>query len=106
MNSPENSPPHLRGASRIFGGFARGRALGNVDNIADAHDVAFDNLGPIMGKVYLYFCNTDPGQFNATSVKPTSTVKCTVGPTVGPVLKTIARKFSPVRSECLIILHD
>ena len=36
MNSPENSPPHLRGASRTVGGFARGHALGNVVNIADA----------------------------------------------------------------------
>ena len=103
MNSPQNSPPPLLGASRIVGGFARGHVLGNVINIADAHDVAFDNLGPIMGKVYLYLCNTDPGQFNATSVKPTSTVKCTVSPTVGLVLKTIARKFSPVRGECLIL---
>ena len=106
MNSPENSPPHLRGASRTVGGFARGHALGNVVNIADAQDVVFNNLGPIMEKIYLYFCNMDPGQFNAGSVKPTSTVECTVSPTVGPVLKTIARKISPVRGECLIILND
>ena len=105
MNSPENSSPHLQGASQIVGGFAHSHALGNIVNIADAQDVGFDNLGPMMGKVYLDFCNTDPGQFNAGSVKPTSTVKCTVIPTVGPVLKTITRKNFLVRSECVIILN-
>ena len=99
MHSPPNSPPRLRGASRVVGGFARGCALGNVFNLADAHDVALHDLGPTMGKVYLYFCNVDPGQHDLASVKPSATVKCTVGPTVGPVLKTIARKFSPIRGE-------
>ena len=94
-----NSPPRLRGASRVVGGFARGRALGNVFNLADANDEALHDLGPTMGKVFLYFCNIDPGQLDLASVKPSGTVKCAVSPTVGPVLKTIARKFSPVRGE-------
>jgi hypothetical protein len=59
MYSPPNSPPRLRGASRVVGGFARGRALGNVFNLADANDVDHHDLGPTMGKVYLYFCNVD-----------------------------------------------
>ncbi|KAF8814415.1 hypothetical protein BYT27DRAFT_7082360 [Phlegmacium glaucopus] len=99
MNSPPSSPANLRGASHVVGGFARGCALGNIFNIADANDVAIHDLGPAMGKVYLYFCNTDPGQFNLASVKPTGTVKCAISPTVGPVLKTVARKFSPVRDN-------
>jgi len=102
MYSPPNSPPRLRGASRVVGGFARGRALGNVFNLADANDVTLHDLGPTMGKVYLYFCNVDPGQLDLASIKPSGTIKCAVSPTVGPVLKTIARKFSPVRGECLI----
>ena len=102
MNSPQNSPPHLHGASRVIGGIARGRALSNVFNLANANDVAFQNLGPIMGKVYLYFCNDDPGQLNLASVKPSGTVNCAVSPTVGPVLKTIARKFSPVQGGCFL----
>jgi hypothetical protein len=102
MNSPPNSPPRLRGASRVVGGFARGRALGNFFNLADANDAALDDLGPTMGKVYLYFCNVDPGQLDLASAKPSGTVNCTVSSTVGPVLKTIARKFSPVRGECLV----
>ena len=54
MYSPPNSPPHLHGASRVVGGFAHGCALGNVFNLADANDVALHDLGPTMGKVYLY----------------------------------------------------
>ena len=50
MISPSNSPPHLHGASHVVGGVARGRALGNFFNLADANDVALDDL---MGKVYL-----------------------------------------------------
>lgn len=102
MYSPPNSPPRLHGASRVVGGFARGRALGNVFNLADANDEALHDLGPTMGKVYLYFCNDDPGQLDLASVKPSGTIRCPVSPTVGPVLKTVARKFSPVRGECSI----
>jgi hypothetical protein len=52
-----------------------------------------------MGKVLLYFSNDDPAQLNAASIKPSATVKCAVTPTVGPVLKAVARKFLPVRGE-------
>ena len=47
-----NSPPQLQlqGASRVTGGFAHGRALGNVFNLADAQDASLDDLGPMMGK--------------------------------------------------------
>ena len=102
MNSPQNSPPHLRGASHVIGGIAYGCALGNVFNLSDADDVAFQDLGPIMGKVYLYFCNYNPGQLNLASVKPSGTINCAVSPTVGLVLKTIARKFSPVWGGCFL----
>ena len=98
-----NSPPHLRGASRVVGGIARGRALGNVFNLADASDATLDDLGPTVGKVYLYFCNIDPGQLDLASVKPSGTINCAVSPTVGPILKKIARKFSPVQGECYVL---
>jgi hypothetical protein len=102
MISPSNSPPQLRGASRVVGGISRGRALGNVFNFADAGDVVLDDLGPTMGKVYLYFCNIDPGQLDLASVKPSGTVNCAISPTVGPILKKVARKFSPIRGECSV----
>ena len=44
-----------------MGGFACGQALGNVFNLADAQDASVDDLGPMMGKVFLYFLNDDPG---------------------------------------------
>lgn len=99
MQSPTNSPPHLRGSSRVVGGYARGRALGNVFNLADANSMQVDNLGPTMGKVFLYFSNDDPAQFSPASVKPSGTVKCAVTPTVAPVLKAVVRKFSPVKGN-------
>ena len=97
-----DSPPHLCGASRVVGGIACGRALGNVFNLADASDAALNNLGPTMRKVYLYFCNVDPGQLDLASIKPSGTVNCAVSPTVGPILKCVARKFSPIRGECSV----
>jgi hypothetical protein len=87
----------LQGASRVVGGFAHGRALGNFFNHAD-QDVVMNDLGPVMGKVMLYFSNDDPGQFDL-AIKPSGTVKCPVSPTVGPVLATVGRKFSPVRGK-------
>ena len=97
-----DSPPRLRGASRVVGGIARGCALGNFFNLADASDAALDDLGPTMGKVYLYFCNVDPGQLDLASVKPSGTINCAISPTVGPILKRVARKFSPIRGECSV----
>jgi hypothetical protein len=61
-----------------------------------------DDLGPTIGKVFLYFCNDDPAQFDLASIKPSGTVKCAVTPTISPVLQAVARKFSPVKGKCLI----
>ena len=59
----------------------------------DNEDV--DDLGPMMGKVFLYFSNNT----QLAGVKPSGTVNCTVSPTVGPVLKTVGRKFSLIRGK-------
>ena len=98
-----DSPPRLLcGASRVVGGIAHGCALRNIFNLADASDAALNDLGPTMGKVYLYFCNVDPGQLDLASVKPSGTVNCAVSPMVGPILKRVARKFSPIQGECSV----
>ena len=73
--------------------------LGNVFNLADAQDISVDDLGPMMGKVFLYFSNDDPRVVDFSGVKPSGTVKCAVSPTVGPVLKMVGRKFSPIRGK-------
>ena len=95
------SPPHLQlqGASRVTGGFAHGRALGNGLILADAHDASVDDLGPMMGKVFLYFSNNDPGLVDLAGAKPSGTVNCAVSPTVSPILKTVGRKFSLIRGK-------
>jgi hypothetical protein len=56
-----------------------------------------DDLGPRVGKVFLYLSDHDPAQLDLTSLKPSGTIKCAVTPTVGPVLNAVARKFSPVK---------
>ena len=96
-----NSPPHLQlqGASRVTGGFAHGRALGNIFNLADAQDLSVDDLGPMMGKLFLYFSNDDPGLVDLARVKPSGTMKCAVSPTVGHILKMVGRKFSPIQGK-------
>ena len=40
--------------------------------------------------------------WHLAGVKPSGTVKCAVSPTVGPVLKTVGRKFSPIQGKWLI----
>jgi hypothetical protein len=102
MQSPANSPPRLRGSSRVAGGFARGRALGNVFNLADANTMEIDDLGPTMGKFFYISPMTIQHSLTLASIKPSGTVKCAVTPTISPVLQAVARKFSPVKGKCLI----
>jgi hypothetical protein len=96
MNSPPVSPPRfeLSGASRVTGGILRGRAYGNVFNHADA-DMKFD-LEPRMGKVQVYTARVDP-----TLTKPDMVLKHKVTHKLKPILKALARGYSPVRSKLL-----
>jgi hypothetical protein len=94
MVSPPVSPPRdiLQGASRTTGGVLRGRALGNVFNHADDKDNIY--VGPRKGKVLVYQSPKDPMDH-----KPDMSITLEVAPRLKPVLKSIARKYSPVRSE-------
>ena len=98
MNSPPASPPRfeLGGASRVTGGILRGRAYGNVYNHADA-ETMFD-LETRMGKVHVYMARVDP-----TSAKPDMVLKHKVTPKLKPILKALARGYSPVRSKLFFI---
>ncbi|KIL68997.1 hypothetical protein M378DRAFT_1058818 [Amanita muscaria Koide BX008] len=53
MASPPAIPP-LEGSSRVTGGFARGRAIGNVLNLSDAPFLLADKPTPAKGVVRLY----------------------------------------------------
>jgi hypothetical protein len=94
MASPPASPPRnvLQGASRTTGGVLRGRALGNVFNHADGGDNIY--VGPRKGKVLVYQSPKDP-----MNQKPDMSITSEVTPRLKPVLKSLARKYSPVRSK-------
>ena len=96
MNSPPTSPPRF-GASRATGGILRGRAYGNVFNHADAAEMKFD-LEPRMGKVQVYMARVDP-----SLTKPDMVLKHKVTHKLKPILKALARGYSPVRSKLFII---
>ena len=95
MKSPPVTPPRF-GASRATGGLLRGRAYGNVFNNADA-EMTF-NLETRMGKIHIYMTRVDP-----TLVKPEMVLKHKVTPKLTPILKSLARGYSPVRSKLYII---
>ncbi|KAF8233142.1 hypothetical protein L208DRAFT_1218326, partial [Tricholoma matsutake] len=81
----------LQGASRTTGGVIRGRAYGNVFNLADSHDLETDAAASVMGKVYLYDSCVDPA-----TTKPKSAFKLKVMTSLGVVLSKLAEKDSPV----------
>jgi hypothetical protein len=99
MKSPPASPPRfeLGGASRVTGGILRGRAYGNVYNHADA-ETTFDS-DTRMGKVHVYMARVDP-----TVAKPEMVLKHKVTPKLQPILKALARGYSPVRSKLFFII--
>jgi hypothetical protein len=98
MKSPPASPPRIEsgGASRVTGGILRGRAYGNVYNHADV-GMMFDSETR-MGKIHVYTTRVDP-----TLAKPYMVLKHKVTPKLKPILKALARGYSPVRSMLLII---
>ena len=76
----------------MTGGILRGRALRNVFNHADGEDEV--HLVPHKGKVLVFQSPRDP-----ITNKPDMSIMSEITPQLKPVLKTLARKYSPVRSE-------
>ena len=101
VSPPPQTPPRLEGSSRVTGGFSQGNAYGNVFNLADADDVVMENVVPVEGKVLLYFSNQNPSDINLATLKPSASFKHQVVPTIKPVLKEIASRFSPVKSKLI-----
>lgn len=92
--SPQQQRSSLQGASRITGGTLRGRALGNTFNNADANDIFSSELKDRIGRVQVYTAPADPA-----TAKPNMELKHEVISKLAPVLKVLARKYSPVRSK-------
>jgi hypothetical protein len=93
MQSPPDSPAHnLQGASCVTGGFARGRAVGNVFNFADGVDIKSDPPEIYCkGKVLLYDTNGDMDK-----IKPKLSMKHEVISTLGPILSTLKKRYPKI----------
>ena len=91
---PEGPSPHisLQGASCMTGGILCGQAFGNVFNHADGEDKTY--AAPRKGKVLIYQSPWDP-----KTNKPDTSITSEVTPQLKPVLKKLARRFSPVSSK-------
>ena len=100
MHSPPTSPPKY-GASRTTGGVFRGRAVGNALNAADySSRNQRDYLGPVSGEILLYLSQDNPAGLVPESLAAYARLPYDYSPKtpIAPVLKKIARKYSPVRS--------
>ncbi len=96
----ERQPP-ANGSSRSTGGILRGRALGNAPNIGDPFDDVQQDVKPLSrGRVNVTIVQHPPGDLVIEN--PTSHLKV-MSPcyeTLGPLLKKVAKSYSPVRSKC------
>ena len=94
-------PLRLYGSLRETGGIFRNRALGNTYNAADFNDVVdvVDVLHPIPEKVLVYSSSQDPSNLSIQTMKPSAFVKHDVTRSIQPVLRKVAEKYSPIRSE-------
>jgi len=100
---PEKEAP-AHGSSRSTGGILRGCALGNAFNIGDPFDDVPQDVAPLSrGRVNVTIVQQPPS--DVIIENPTSHLK--VGSpcydTLGPLLKKVAKSYSPVRSKYLII---
>lgn len=97
MQSPPASPPQaidLQGASRVTGGILRGRAYGNVFNMADTDIPSGTRLKPRKGRVQIYTTHVDP-----SVVDPCMEHTHDVTPKLSEILKSLSRKYSPIHSK-------
>ena len=90
----------LGGASRVMGGVLRERAHGNVFNHADADEMMDFHMGPWMGRVQVFMTHVDP-----TATKPDMVLKHEVTLKLKPILKSLARGYSPICSKLFTNLY-
>jgi hypothetical protein len=84
----------------------RGKAIGNVVNMADLEEdmVTFDHESlakPLMGKISLYVSDLNPNLLNINEMKPAMSTKTAVHDSIKPILDTIAKRYSPIKSKCV-----
>jgi len=82
----------------MTGGVLRGRAQGNVFNLADATTTVEDQ-GSVMGKVHVYREHGDPH-----TSKPYMIMKHEVTTNLAPVLEGLASDYSPIKSKSPLLM--
>ena len=104
LQPPEIQAP-ANGSSRSTGGVLRGRALGIAANIGDPFDDMQQEVRPLSrGRINLTIVEHPPG--DVIIENPTSHLKV-LSPcyeTFAPLMKKVAKSYSPVRSKYFIIL--
>jgi hypothetical protein len=100
---PERSVP-ANGSSCSAGGVLHGRALGNAPNIGDPFETMPQDIQPLpRGQINVMIVKQPPSDVIVEN--PTSHLKV-MSPcyeTLGPLLKNMAKSYSPVRSKYFII---
>lgn len=100
---PEQQEP-ANGSSRSTGGILRGRALGNAFNIGDPIDNVPQDVTPLArGRINVTIVQQPPPDIVIDNPTSHLNVKSPCYDTLGPLLKKIAKSYSPVRSKYLII---
>jgi hypothetical protein len=103
LQPPEIQVP-ANGSSRSTGGTSRGRALGISPNIGDPFDDMRQEVTPLArGRINVMIVQQPPG--DVVIENPTSHLKV-MSPcyeTFAPLMKKVAKSYSPVRSKYFII---
>jgi hypothetical protein len=105
MQSPENTPPKLHGASRTSGGISRGQATGNFLNAADFSSAnKNDYIGPVRGQINIYLSQDNPAQLSPESLVAYARLPYDYASKtpIAPVLEKVARRYSPVRRKYFV----
>lgn len=109
MDLSKLQPPKIQapanGSSRSTGGFSRGRSLGIAPNIGDPFDTVQQEVKPLSrGRINLTIVQQPPA--DVVIENPTSHLKV-LSPcyeTFAPLMKKVAKSYSPVRSKYFIKL--
>ena len=104
INLSKLRPPNIQvpanGSSRSSGATSRGRALGITPNMGDPFDDLQQEVRPLSrGRINLTIVDQPPG--NVVIENPTSLLKV-LSPcyeTFAPLMKKVAKSYSPVRSK-------
>ena len=100
---PETQVP-AHGSSCSTGGILRGRAIGNSFNIGDSIYDAPQEVRPLSnGRINITIVQQPPSDIVINNATSHLNVKSPCFETLGPLLKKVAKSYSPVRSKCLII---